>query len=105
MSNNEQDNDEEAAADREKARCRRNRRPSVQFIDKNLIRRRSSGNEKPVQSQRLTSIHSNHEIDPLDFDRSQQYSENPSLNEISPLKSSFSPGNFSQKLLILLFLL
>lgn len=76
MSNNEQDNDEEAAADREKARCRRNRRPSVQFIDKNLIRRRSSGNEKPVPSQRLTSIHSNHEIDTLDVDRSRQYSEN-----------------------------
>jgi hypothetical protein len=73
MSNNEVD-DEEAAADREKARCRRNRRPSVQFIDINLIRRRSSGNEK--QSQRLSSINSNLESESSDFDRLQQYSEN-----------------------------
>jgi hypothetical protein len=73
MSNNEVD-DEEAAADREKARCRRNRRPSVQFIDINLIRRRSSGNEK--QSQRLSSINSNLESEPSDFDHLQQYSEN-----------------------------
>jgi hypothetical protein len=76
MSNNEHD-DEEAAADREKARCRRNRRPSVQFIDKNVIRRRSSGNEKPSQSQpqRLLSINSNCETDSSDFDHLQQYSE------------------------------
>jgi hypothetical protein len=76
MSTNENDN-EEAAADREKARCRRNRRPSVQFIDKNLNRRRSSGNEKQQQQQqRLSSINSNHETESVDLDRSQQYSEN-----------------------------
>jgi hypothetical protein len=76
MSNNEND-DEEAAADREKARCRRNRRTSVQFIDKNVIRRRSSGNEKASQSQsRLLSINSNCETDSSDFDHLQQYSEN-----------------------------
>jgi len=74
MSNNEND-DEEAAADREKARCRRNRRTSVQFIDKNVIRRRSSGNEKASQS-RLLSINSNGETDSSDFDHLQQYSEN-----------------------------
>lgn len=76
MSNIEID-DEEAAADREKARCRRNRRPSVQFIDKNLIRRRSSGNEKSpqVQSQRLLSINSTAEIDSVDLDHLQHYSE------------------------------
>lgn len=71
----ENDNDE-AAADRETARCRQNRRPSVQFIDKNLIRRRSSGNEKPTsaQPQRLSSINSNYEVDPNDIDHLQQYS-------------------------------
>ena len=71
----ENDNDE-AAADRETARCRQNRRPSVQFIDKNLSRRRSSGNEKPAsaQPQRLSSINSNYEVDPNDIDHLQQYS-------------------------------
>jgi hypothetical protein len=61
MSTHETDADEEAVSDREKARCRRNRRPSVQFIDKNLIRRRSLGQEKFLQQQqqqsRLPSIH------------------------------------------------
>jgi hypothetical protein len=79
MSNNEHndDDDHEAAADREKARCRRNRRPSVQFIDKNLIRRRSSGNDKPTQAQpRLSSINSNGGIESVDYDYLQQYSEN-----------------------------
>ena len=51
-----------------------NRRPSVQFIDKNVIRRRSSGNEKPTQ--RLSSINSNAESESTDFDYLQQYSEN-----------------------------
>ncbi len=76
MSNNEHD-DEEAAADREKARCRRNRRPSVQFIDNNLFRRRSSGNDKPLQAQpqRLVSINSNYEAESVDLDYLQQYSE------------------------------
>jgi len=75
MSNIEND-DEEAAADREKPRYRSDRRTSVQFIDKNLIRRRSSGNDKPAQSQRLTSINSNYESESFDLDRLQQYSEN-----------------------------
>ena len=78
MSNNgHDDNDHEAAADREKARCRRNRRPSVQFIDKNLIRRRSSGNDKPTQAQpRLLSITSHGGNESVDLDYLQQYSEN-----------------------------
>ncbi len=77
MSNIDND-DEEAAADREKPRYRSDRRTSVQFIDKNLIRRRSSGNDKPAQSQsqRLPSINTNYESQSFDFDRSQQYSEN-----------------------------
>lgn len=77
MSNNEID-DEEAAADREKARCRRNRRPSVQFIDRNVIRRRSSENEKSaqVQAQRLLSINSTGETESVGLDHLQQYSEN-----------------------------
>lgn len=75
MSNKENDG-EEAAADREKARCRRNRRASIQFIDKTLIRRRSSGTDKQtqVQAQRLSSINS--DKDSIDLDHLQQYSEN-----------------------------
>ena len=64
MSTSEVNLVEEAIADLEKARCRRNRRPSVQFIDKNLIRRRSSGQEKPqaeFQPSRLPSIHGHDE--------------------------------------------
>ena len=79
MSNHERDEDDdrEAAADREKARCRRNRRPSVQFIDKNLIRRRSSGNDKPTHAQlRLSSLNATGGTDPSDLDYLQQYSEN-----------------------------
>ena len=69
--------DEEAVSDREKARCRRNRRPSVQFIDKNLIRRRSLGAEKSTQQpffqqSRLPSIHGNDEVETNDADPSQQ---------------------------------
>jgi hypothetical protein len=77
MSNIEND-DQEAAADREKPRYRSDRRTSVQFIDKNLIRRRSSGNDKPAQSQsqRLTSINSNYGSESVDLDRLRQYSEN-----------------------------
>lgn len=46
---------EDAVEDLEKARCRRNRRQSVQFIDKNLIRRRSVAQDKfpPSQQQSL----------------------------------------------------
>jgi hypothetical protein len=79
MSNNghDDDDDQEAASDREKALCRRNRRTSVQFIDKNLIRRRSSGNDKPTQAQpRLLSINANGETEAVDLDYLQQYSEN-----------------------------
>ena len=69
--------DEEAVADREKARCRRNRRPSVQFIDKNLIRRRSLGPDKLsqqpfFQQSRLPSIHSNDERETDVADPSQR---------------------------------
>lgn len=67
MSTNEHDVDGEAISDREKVHCRRSRRPSVQFIDKNLIRRRSSGLEKQStyvqQVPRLPSINSNDELD------------------------------------------
>jgi hypothetical protein len=68
MSNNEHD-DEEAAVDREKAQCRRNRRPSVQFIDKNLIRRRSSGNEK--SAQRLATNNSTFDNELLNSERNE----------------------------------
>ena len=69
MSTSEVNLVDEAIADLEKARCRRNRRPSVQFIDKNLIRRRSSGQEKPqaeFQPSRLPSIHGNDEPESAD---------------------------------------
>ncbi|CAF1005467.1 unnamed protein product [Rotaria sp. Silwood1] len=76
MSNNENDgNDDELAVDPEKVQGRRNRRTSIQFIDKNLIRRRSSGNEKPQgqQTQRLSSINSTSDKDSVDLDHLQQY--------------------------------
>lgn len=67
MSTSEHDVDGEAISDREKAQCRRHRRPSVQFIDKSLIRRRSSGLDKSStyvqQVPRLPSINSNDELD------------------------------------------
>lgn len=70
MSTTENDVDGEAVSDREKVQCRRNRRPSVQFIDKSLIRRRSSGLEKtPTHIQqvpRLPSIHSHDELEDND---------------------------------------
>jgi hypothetical protein len=60
--------------DEQKANCRRHRRSSVQFIDKNLIRRRSSGNDKPLPlPQRLTSFDATYE--PRDRDHLQHYSE------------------------------
>ncbi|CAF3019471.1 unnamed protein product [Rotaria sp. Silwood2] len=72
MSTEKYDADVEAISDLEKARCRRNRRPSVQFIDKNLIRRRSSGLEKQSQvtqqRTRLPSISSNDEYESTDVD-------------------------------------
>lgn len=78
MSTNDNYDNDEAAADVEKAQCRRNRRTSIQFIDKNLIRRRSSGNEKPGSAQppRLFSIDANCERESSDLDHLQQYSEN-----------------------------
>jgi hypothetical protein len=87
MSNNG-NHDEEAAADNEKAQCRRNRRPSVQFIDKSLIRRRSSENEKQslTQSKRLLPINSNCENISNDLDYLQQYSENLFLKKKKPQK-------------------
>jgi hypothetical protein len=77
MSTSEHDADAEAISDREKARCRRNRRPSVQFIDKNLIRRRSSGLEKSYQHSlqqqpRLPSISANEELELTEVDQQQQ---------------------------------
>ena len=70
MSTSEFDNDDaEIRSDHEKAEVRRNRRPSVQFIDKNLIRRRSGGLEKqqtitqPQQPTRLASIDSHGEVE------------------------------------------
>jgi hypothetical protein len=79
MSTNEHNVDAEAVADLEKARCRRNRRPSVQFIDKNLIKRRSSVPEKQHPSiqrkSRLASIHSNEEAEAAEVDRQQRYCE------------------------------
>jgi hypothetical protein len=79
MSTHENDADEEAVADREKARCRRNRRPSVQFIDRNLIRRRSTGQEKQqqiLQQSRLPSIHSNEELEATESEQPRRYCEN-----------------------------
>ncbi|CAF0942457.1 unnamed protein product [Rotaria sordida] len=84
MSNNKNDDDDdEAAAEHEKVECRRNRRTSIQFIDKNLIRRRSSGNEKQgqpqqqqqqqQQPQRLLSINSSLDVESVDLDHLQQY--------------------------------
>jgi hypothetical protein len=93
MSTIEDDANEDAISEREKARCRRHRRPSVQFIDKNLIRRRSSGLEKQAQynSQqppRLPSINSNDELESTDVDQQQllqkQDCENSEENRTSP---------------------
>ncbi len=77
MPNNEIDEEEataeaEALAEVEKIRCRSNRRPSVQFIDKNVIRRRSSGPDK--QQPRLPSISSKFEDDSVD-DQEKRYCE------------------------------
>ena len=79
MSTNEHEPDAEIVSDLAKARCRRNRRPSVQFIDKNLIRRRSSGQEKQqlvAQKAPLPSITSIDESEATDADQQQQYCEN-----------------------------
>ncbi|CAF4558420.1 unnamed protein product [Rotaria sp. Silwood2] len=80
MSTEKYDADVEAISDLEKARCRRNRRPSVQFIDKNLIRRRSSGLEKQSQvtqqRTRLPSISSNDEYESTDVDNQKPECEN-----------------------------
>lgn len=83
MATVEHDTDVEAIADRAKTRYRGDRRPSVQFIDKNLIRRRSSGLEKTrqytslQQSPRLPSINVNEEAEePNDEDQQQ-----PTLQE------------------------
>ncbi|CAF3409965.1 unnamed protein product [Rotaria socialis] len=72
---NDENNAAEAAAELEKLDCRRNRRTSLQFIDKNVIRRRSSGNEKQGQPppQRLYSISSHPDRESSDLDHLQQY--------------------------------
>ncbi|CAF4018250.1 unnamed protein product, partial [Rotaria magnacalcarata] len=72
---NDENNTAEATAELEELECRRNRRTSLQFIDKNVIRRRSSGNEKQGQSpiQRLYSISSRPDREPSDLDHLQQY--------------------------------
>lgn len=96
MSSTEYDADVEALSDREKTHCRRNRRPSVQFIDKNLIRRRSSGLEKhsqhnQIQVPRLPSINSNDETESTDdVDQQQklltiQYCERNTIDRQFPL--------------------
>lgn len=80
MSNTNYEADQEAISDLEKARCRRNRRPSVQFIDKNLIRRRPSGLEKQQAASqpraRLASISSNDEYECPEAENQKQYCEN-----------------------------
>ncbi|CAF0836045.1 unnamed protein product [Adineta steineri] len=77
MSTKEHNADAEAVVDHVKAEVRRNRRPSVQFIDKSLIRRRSSGQEKQQQQQnqqitRLQSIDSHDENEAPDTDQQKQ---------------------------------
>ena len=79
MSNEPKANDDEAFADPEKGQCRRHRRSSVQFIDKSLIRRRSSGNDKQGLQQRLLSFDTPYELD--DLDRLQHYCETQSQLE------------------------
>lgn len=85
MSTIEHDVDGEAVSDREKVHCRRNRRPSVQFIDKSLIRRRSSGLEKQStysqQVPRLPSIHSNDEPEGNDDQQTATLPPIPSLQK------------------------
>lgn len=75
-STNENELAEEALSDREKARYRQNRRPSVQFIDKNLIRRRSMGQDKPFQQptfqqSQLPSITAEEEYELNEVDTNQ----------------------------------
>ena len=65
---------DDATVDPDDTHCRHNRRPSVQFIAKDLIRRRSSGNDR--QQQRLLSINSIHEARARESDRLTSYSEN-----------------------------
>jgi hypothetical protein len=81
----------EAVTDHEKTEIRRNRRPSVQFFDKNLIRRRSSGQEKQQQLQqqlpRLPSIDSNDESEAPDVDRQKHDCENLESNRNSNEKN------------------
>lgn len=69
--------DETETLVKEKPTCRRERRASVQFIDKNLIRRRSSGNEKQTTQQRLIGLDAAEEL--TDRDHLQNYSENPKM--------------------------
>lgn len=79
MSDEPNANDDEAFVDPDKGQCRRHRRSSVQFIDKNLIRRRSSGNDKSGPQQRLLSFDTPYELD--DRDRLEHYCETQSQLE------------------------
>lgn len=76
--------DETETLVKDKSNARRERRSSVQFIDKNLIRRRSSGNEKPTTQQRIVSFEATQEK--ADLDHLQHYSEtfsNETNNRVS----------------------
>lgn len=73
MSTPNEDEHEIIVDPNEKSDYRRGRRASVQFIDKNLIRRRSSGNEKQAQPPSRLILGSTIESD--DRDHLQNYSE------------------------------
>ena len=77
MSNNENDT-EEAALDLKNARFRRQ---SVQFIDKSIIRRRSSCVDKQIHFQEHPLTNLNREKTPNNLDYLQSYSENFVLYE------------------------
>ena len=89
MSNEQNTNDDETFIDPDKGQCRRHRRSSVQFIDKSLIRRRSSGNDKQGQQQRLLSFDTTYESN--DLEHFHRYSETPLPREKSS-GDPLSPG-------------
>lgn len=75
----------EALSELEKSRCRENRRQSVQFIDKNLIRRRSAGQEKYtqhsiLQQSQLPSITGEDETETNEIESQQPLCERPIRN-------------------------
>lgn len=86
MSTKEINTDAEIVLDLEKTRCHRERRPSVQFIDKNLIRRRSSCQDKSIQQHfqqsRLPSIIAHDELESTEVDSHQHDCENSFRSKI-----------------------